>query len=237
MGAGVRRVGPRRRRRQCGLARARRPVASSSAPMFRSADDWRARPCWRLPAHLRQQSTTVRHPPASTAITPCVYGGTHQGPLGIGLGASYTFQDISTSRTVVFPGFSDATSARYGGGTAQVFGEFELRPQSAKGCARALRRPGLRQYPYRWLHRIRRRGKPHSAHPTMPTRPIRRWARAPRCRCPSISISPPPQRSAGGMPSARFRPNDTGGLHFRRRSLRRAGHADRPQLGHGRGRH
>ena len=61
------------------------------------------------------------------------YGGTHQGPLGIGLGASYTFQDISTSRTIVFPGFADATSAHYGGGTAQVFGElsYDLKLQKA----------------------------------------------------------------------------------------------------------
>lgn len=51
------------------------------------------------------------------------YGGTHQGPVGLGLGAAYTFADISTSRTIAFPGFADAAAVSYGGGTAQVFGE------------------------------------------------------------------------------------------------------------------
>jgi fibronectin-binding autotransporter adhesin len=51
------------------------------------------------------------------------YGGRQQGPLGLRAGAAYTWHDVSASRTIVFPGFSDATKAKYGANTAQVFGE------------------------------------------------------------------------------------------------------------------
>jgi outer membrane autotransporter protein len=51
------------------------------------------------------------------------YGGRQMGPLGLRAGASYGWHDISTSRSIVFPNFSDATKAKYGANTAQVFGE------------------------------------------------------------------------------------------------------------------
>jgi outer membrane autotransporter protein len=51
------------------------------------------------------------------------YGATQQGPLGLRLGSAYEWHDISTSRTIAFPGFSDAAHARYRARTAQVFGE------------------------------------------------------------------------------------------------------------------
>jgi outer membrane autotransporter protein len=51
------------------------------------------------------------------------YGGRQMGPLGLRAGASYGWHDIGTGRSIVFPGFADATKANYDAGTAQVFGE------------------------------------------------------------------------------------------------------------------
>ena len=51
------------------------------------------------------------------------YGGRQIGALGLRAGASYGWHDVSTSRNVVFPGFSDATKGKYGANTAQLFGE------------------------------------------------------------------------------------------------------------------
>src|SRR5260370_1191355 len=51
------------------------------------------------------------------------YGGRQIGALGLRAGASYGWHDISTSRSIVFPGFSDTAKANYGANTAQVFGE------------------------------------------------------------------------------------------------------------------
>jgi outer membrane autotransporter protein len=51
------------------------------------------------------------------------YAGTQQGPFGVRLGTAYSWHDINASRTIAFPGFSDATQARYDAHTAQVFGE------------------------------------------------------------------------------------------------------------------
>ncbi|WP_224669928.1 autotransporter domain-containing protein [Mesorhizobium sp. BH1-1-5] len=52
-----------------------------------------------------------------------LYGGGQWGALGLRAGAAYTWHDISTARSVDFPGFSDHLSADYNAGTAQAFGE------------------------------------------------------------------------------------------------------------------
>ena len=52
-----------------------------------------------------------------------VYGGGQWGALGLRTGAAYTWHDISTSRSVAFPGFADSLAGDYHAGTAQVFGE------------------------------------------------------------------------------------------------------------------
>ncbi|MEP9375074.1 autotransporter domain-containing protein [Aquabacter sp. CN5-332] len=52
-----------------------------------------------------------------------VYGGGTFGPLGLRLGAAYSWADISASRSVVFPGFYNALSADTSARTGQVFGE------------------------------------------------------------------------------------------------------------------
>ena len=51
------------------------------------------------------------------------YGGSQSGPLGLRAGAAYGWHDISTNRSIVFPGFSDTTKTNYDARTAQVFGE------------------------------------------------------------------------------------------------------------------
>lgn len=52
-----------------------------------------------------------------------LYGGTAWGDLAFRSGAAYTWHDISTSRNVAFPGFTDSLKGDYNAGTAQVFGE------------------------------------------------------------------------------------------------------------------
>ncbi|MBZ7926575.1 autotransporter-associated beta strand repeat-containing protein [Ensifer adhaerens] len=52
-----------------------------------------------------------------------LYGGATWGDLAFRAGAAYTWHDVSTSRTVMFPGFSDSLKGDYNAGTAQVFGE------------------------------------------------------------------------------------------------------------------
>lgn len=56
-----------------------------------------------------------------------VYGGGQWGALGLRTGASYTWHEVETSRTVAFQGFSDALKADYSARTAQVFGELGYR--------------------------------------------------------------------------------------------------------------
>lgn len=53
-----------------------------------------------------------------------LYGGTYWGDLAFRSGAAYTWTKLDTSRSVVFPGFSDSLKAGYNARTAQVFGEF-----------------------------------------------------------------------------------------------------------------
>ena len=52
-----------------------------------------------------------------------LYGGTQWGNLGFRTGAAYTWHDITTSRSVAFPGFGDSLKGDYRAGTTQVFGE------------------------------------------------------------------------------------------------------------------
>ncbi|MGC1301318.1 MAG: autotransporter domain-containing protein [Caulobacteraceae bacterium] len=55
------------------------------------------------------------------------YGGTQRGPFGFRVGASYTWSDISSNRSVSFPGFADQLGADYDAGTAQAFAEIGYR--------------------------------------------------------------------------------------------------------------
>ncbi|TPJ24349.1 hypothetical protein FJ425_21270 [Mesorhizobium sp. B2-7-2] len=52
-----------------------------------------------------------------------LYGGTAWGDLAFRTGAAYTWHDVSTNRSVIFPGFGDSLKGKYNAATAQVFGE------------------------------------------------------------------------------------------------------------------
>ena len=52
-----------------------------------------------------------------------LYAGTSWGALAFRTGAAYTWHDMSTGRSVIFPGFGDSPRGRYRAATAQVFGE------------------------------------------------------------------------------------------------------------------
>jgi subtilase-type serine protease len=52
-----------------------------------------------------------------------IYGGAEFGRLRLRSGASYTWHDINTDRTVQFTGSEERLTADYNGGTAQIFGE------------------------------------------------------------------------------------------------------------------
>jgi outer membrane autotransporter protein len=53
-----------------------------------------------------------------------LYGGAAWGALSFRSGASYTWHDLSTSRSVAFGNFRDSLKGGYRAGTTQVFGEF-----------------------------------------------------------------------------------------------------------------
>lgn len=55
------------------------------------------------------------------------YGGNSWGGLSLRTGLAYTWQDLSTSRTVAFPGYVDQLSADYSAGLFQAFGELGYR--------------------------------------------------------------------------------------------------------------
>lgn len=62
-----------------------------------------------------------------------VYGGYEAGPFALRLGAAYADNSLRLRRSVVFPGFSETESARYGGSTVQGFGEIGYRIALAAG--------------------------------------------------------------------------------------------------------
>ncbi|MDQ0513404.1 autotransporter domain-containing protein [Ancylobacter amanitiformis] len=56
-----------------------------------------------------------------------LYAGRNWDALALRSGLAYTWQDVSTNRTVGFPGFTDSLSADYNAGTFQAFGELGYR--------------------------------------------------------------------------------------------------------------
>ena len=66
-----------------------------------------------------------------------LYGGARYGALGVLAGASYTWHDVSMSRSIVFPGYAGPASASYDAATAQLFGEVSWRVAVAQAL------PGL----------------------------------------------------------------------------------------------
>ncbi|GFE93478.1 autotransporter outer membrane beta-barrel domain-containing protein [Acetobacter persici] len=63
----------------------------------------------------------------SDNVTLGGYASTHWKRLGLRMGATYTWNMLSTRRTVAFPGFYDRQNSDYNGGTAQAFGDLGYR--------------------------------------------------------------------------------------------------------------
>ena len=61
-----------------------------------------------------------------------LYGGTNWGAIAFRTGAAYSWNSISTKRSVAFNGFADQLSADYDAGTAQVFGEFAYKADAGR---------------------------------------------------------------------------------------------------------
>jgi outer membrane autotransporter protein len=71
-------------------------------------------------------SLSIDAQPSSAGIDTAhlgAYAGANLGAFNLRGGAAYAFHTVDTSRTIAFPGFFDNASARYDGGTGQVFGE------------------------------------------------------------------------------------------------------------------
>ncbi|WP_407527868.1 autotransporter domain-containing protein [Methylobacterium oryzisoli] len=62
-----------------------------------------------------------------------LYAGGSLGPIQLRLGGAYAGSSLATSRAVLFPGFSENASARYGGSLGQLFGEVGYRIGSGTG--------------------------------------------------------------------------------------------------------
>lgn len=80
---------------------------------------------WRVGVMLQAGATNTSVAALDSVITSTdygigVYGGRQWGDTRLSLGAAYTRHDISSTRGVAMPGFTDALSAAYGAGTAQL---------------------------------------------------------------------------------------------------------------------
>ncbi len=61
-----------------------------------------------------------------------LYAGTQSGPVGVRLGAAYTWHSIDTTRQVNIPTIAERLTAAYDAATSQVFGELGYRFESEK---------------------------------------------------------------------------------------------------------
>ncbi|MGU3401509.1 autotransporter domain-containing protein [Brucellaceae bacterium D45D] len=60
-----------------------------------------------------------------------IYGGNQWGPIGLRAGLVHTWNNIDSSRSVAYPGFSDSLDADYDARTLQAFGELGYRIDTA----------------------------------------------------------------------------------------------------------
>jgi subtilase-type serine protease len=78
-------------------------------------------------AHSRFSADSTAASGSADNVSVGAYGGRSWGPIGLKLGAYYTWNMISTTRTVSFPGFWDQAATNYAGGTAQAFADLSYR--------------------------------------------------------------------------------------------------------------
>jgi len=101
-------------------------VSRNLAGVFTGFDrrfgDWRA----GLAGGYTNASLNVNARASSASIETgylAGYAGTSVGAWNFRSGAAVSWNSVSTSRAIAFPGFAESASARYGAGEAQVFGE------------------------------------------------------------------------------------------------------------------
>ena len=78
-------------------------------------------------AHSRFSADSTPASGSADNVSVGAYAGRLWGPVGLKLGGAYTWNMVSTTRTVAFPGFSDQVASNYGGGTAQAFADLSYR--------------------------------------------------------------------------------------------------------------
>ena len=157
----------------------------------------------RLSAHRRSTSTTAVHPASIDIYDLAAYAGAQHGPFGLRFGSAYSWHDLGTSRTIVFPGIYRRDQG-------------ELRRAHRAGFRRDRLRHDLAEHalePFAGLAYVdvhtdgftesRRCRRPHRHSRAMPTRPFQASACARPCRFRGRPGSPPEDRSAGGMRSQR----------------------------------
>jgi outer membrane autotransporter protein len=84
--------------------------------------DWRA----GLAAGYTNSSVSVNARASSANIDTgyiAAYAGTNYGPWNVRSGAAFAWNNVSTGRSINFPGFAEQTSTRYNAGETQLFGE------------------------------------------------------------------------------------------------------------------
>lgn len=102
--------------------------ASTSVGGFLVGVDGVVANAWRVGFAAGYSSSTISVTDVSSSTSAdtvhvAVYGGGMAGALALRFGAAYAWSDMSSSRTVVFPGFVNQLSADYGAQTGQLFGE------------------------------------------------------------------------------------------------------------------
>jgi outer membrane autotransporter protein len=95
---------------------------------FVSGVDARLGPDWRagVAAGYARSSINDRARSSTAGVDTAqvaAYSGARAGAISVRIGAAFAWHEINTSRSIVFPGFADAATARYGGESGQVFGE------------------------------------------------------------------------------------------------------------------
>lgn len=101
---------------------------SSSVGGFLGGFDGEVAPNWRIGLAGGYSQTSfstdaVSGSGSSDSYDLALYGANRVGPLSLRYGGSYSWHDISTSRTASLPGLYQSLSADQDGGTGQLFGE------------------------------------------------------------------------------------------------------------------
>lgn len=103
-------------------------TASQSTGGFLIGADARLGSDWRVGVAGGYSATSIDVDDRASSsdsdnYTAAVYAGGHFGAVALRLGGAYTWNDVSTSRSVTFPGFAESLKSNSDLGTAQVFAD------------------------------------------------------------------------------------------------------------------